>query len=137
MLGETGGGGGFNAWGFYGNASLLFHITKCLPAKDFFPRWPRQDWGFSGALPAGKPMRLEALLPQAAVKRTDKKLVRGVARPGPIQNHAIRISQPVNLLRYDLRAVVHPNPPGHPVVGHGQVEGRRLPPIRIPAPSRD
>jgi hypothetical protein len=67
---------------------------------------------------------VQALLAKTAVERFDEGIVRGLARPGEIQDHPMGIGPEVYLLGDELRAIIHPDPLRHPILGHCQVEGR-------------
>jgi hypothetical protein len=74
-------------------------------------------------LQAQKPVFIQALLPEPAVKRFDEGVVRGLPRPREVQDYAMGIGPQVNFLGDELRAVVHPDTFRHPILGHRQVEG--------------
>jgi hypothetical protein len=71
-----------------------------------------------------KPVLIQAFLSKPAVERFDEGIVRGLARPGEVQDDAMGIGSQVNFFGDKLRAVVHPEAFRHPILGHRQVEGR-------------
>jgi hypothetical protein len=75
-------------------------------------------------LQAQKPVFIQTLLPKPAVERFNEGIVRGLPRPGKIQDHPMSISPQVNFLGDKLRAVVYPDAFWHPILGHRQVESR-------------
>ena len=72
-------------------------------------------------LQAQKPVLIQALLSEAAVKRFDEGIIRGLAGAGEVQDYAMSVSPQVNFLGDKLRAVVQPDAFRHPIVGHRQV----------------
>jgi hypothetical protein len=83
---------------------------------------PSLDFLFS-ILQAQKPVLVQTFLPKPAVKRLDEGVVRGLPRPGEVQDYAMGVGPQVNFLGDKLRAIVHPDAFRHPILGHRQVEG--------------
>ena len=75
-------------------------------------------------LQAQKPVLVQAFLPKTAIERFDKGIIRGLPRPGEVQDYAMGVSPQVNFLGDKLRAIVHPDAFWHPILGHRQVESR-------------
>jgi hypothetical protein len=65
---------------------------------------------------------IQALLPKPAVERFNEGVVRGLPRPGKIQDHTVGISPQVKFFGDKLRTVVQLEPFRHPMLGHCQVE---------------
>src|SRR3974377_1503058 len=78
---------------------------------------------FLSILQAQKPVLVQTLLPKAAVKGFDEGIVRGLPRPGEVQDDAMGVGPQVNFLGDELRAVVYPDALRHPILSHRPVEG--------------
>jgi hypothetical protein len=77
---------------------------------------------FLSILQAQKSVLIQAFLPETAVERFDEGVIRGLPRPGKVQDHAMGVGPQVDFLGDKLRAVVQPDALRHPILGHCQVE---------------
>lgn len=69
---------------------------------------PNLDLG-SGVLKRQEPMAVQTFVPQAAVERYQKSIVRRLARPTEVERHAVLVHPAVKRLRDELKSVVYPD----------------------------
>lgn len=74
----------------------------------------------SGVLQRQEPVRVQALVPQAAVERLHESVVGRLTRPAEVERDAVLIGPAVERLRDELRPIVHPD-------GSGRTADRRDP----------
>jgi hypothetical protein len=79
---------------------------------------------FLSILQAQKPVLIQALLPETAGERFDEGIIRGLSRPGEVQDDAVGLGPQVNLFGDKLRAIVQPDAFRHPILGHRLLESR-------------
>lgn len=66
---------------------------------------PGYDVGM-GVFKGQEPVHIQALIPKAAGKRFDERVVRGLAEPGEVQHHPVVVSPLVQADGDELGAVV-------------------------------
>ena len=76
-------------------------IVVSAPILQFFP----------GVFKAHEPVSVQALGPEPAIERFDKRIVRWLSRPGEVQRHAVGIGPEVEIARDELRSLVDTDRP--------------------------